>query len=205
MQLTQPWEKSKEVGDCSNSNSQKGYSTPKGSSTVRNLFSVLSEGEKEVFNSDLNETVCLSLLKAMEIEDLVGDEEEEGSIMDFQDDEMMNLPNEWTYTCLDKGGELKSIEILVGDKVANTSKGSSRKQAAVNEESMIQKKNDDDASMENIGERGEVSSAVEQQNDGIEQLPEQCPITWQVMDKGRNRQESCLSEVWRVRARTTMK
>jgi hypothetical protein len=59
--------KNKEVGECSKSNSQNDFSTLKGRNTMMSLFSMMAEGEREVFSSEFDESVCLNLLKAMEL------------------------------------------------------------------------------------------------------------------------------------------
>lgn len=46
--------------------------------------------------------MCLSMLKAMEIEDSEGEMEEERELEFNQDEEMVNLPEEWSYLCLEK-------------------------------------------------------------------------------------------------------
>jgi hypothetical protein len=55
---------------CQKQGNQKGSATPKGSRTVRNLFQSLEEGECSFFNHGMEESVCINLLKAMEIEEL---------------------------------------------------------------------------------------------------------------------------------------
>lgn len=44
----------------------------------------------------MNESTCLSMLKAMELEDSTMDADEQFSLEGFLDEEMSTLPEEWT-------------------------------------------------------------------------------------------------------------
>lgn len=59
---------------------------------MRSLINIFADAELENLNSNFEESVCLNLLKAMEIEESVVDPEEELDMIVQQDEELSNLP-----------------------------------------------------------------------------------------------------------------
>lgn len=91
-------EKQKEAS----SNSQKNSYTPGRSKTVRNLFSTFNECEDETFSQLAEENHCLSLLKAMELDEAEDNAEDGVEIQKNGEEEMFNLPQEWLYKVNDE-------------------------------------------------------------------------------------------------------
>jgi hypothetical protein len=104
---------SREASGSSKTNPQEGYSTPKGRKIVKSLINLFADGELDSLNSKFEESVCLNILKAMEIEDSVVDPKEDLDMIIHQDEELSNLLEEWIYTCSDREPEKRTPSLLV--------------------------------------------------------------------------------------------
>lgn len=101
-----------QMGESSAKNAgQKSKETTKGHKAVRNLLSLLEdEHETGGIMSQSNEIACINLLKAMELgEDLEGTEVEESNET-LEEQEIMNLPEEWIYNFMEVSATNQNIQ-----------------------------------------------------------------------------------------------